>query len=198
MRFSIKLPFLQVALFVPCLPPTGLDGCNIIDIRYTLEIKIVPPGLAFALELNYPVTIGTLPFRPVVFPPAGGASSGRASVPQAHMPPNPKLGVGAPPRLHLGVGAPPRLHLGVEEPPRPQSGVGAPTAPGASGTPEVQPYGDVMPTYGELCSDVQAPLDEPPSYGSLYQGGEDNEDHDEESRKYQPRYPTYNMAKQPC
>ena len=175
----------QVALFVPCLPPSGLDGCNIIDTWYTLEIRIVPPGLAFALELHYPVTIGTLPFRPVLLPPAGATTSGAgyASVPQPHMPP--QMGVGAPPHPQVGVGAP--AAPGATAPPMAEKG----------GPPEAQPYGNFMPTYGELCSDVQGTLDEPPSYNSLYQGGEDNEDHDEDSRKYQPRYPTYNMTKQP-
>ena len=46
---------------LPSLPPTGLTGsCTIIDVQYRLELCVDPSGPAFDLELQLPVTLGTI------------------------------------------------------------------------------------------------------------------------------------------
>lgn len=49
------------ATFVPSLPPTKLEGCNIIDIRYIVKLK-VPSGWG-SVKMEHDVIIGTIPLR---------------------------------------------------------------------------------------------------------------------------------------
>ena len=53
-----------VVMKIPAVPPTNLAGvCNVIKVRYTLELCVVPNGPAFDLEVQLPVTIGTVPLK---------------------------------------------------------------------------------------------------------------------------------------
>ena len=63
-----KANWTNVPVFVPCLPPSDLDGCHLIKTAYILLVRIVPPGVHFALELTFSIVIGTLPFRQNVVP----------------------------------------------------------------------------------------------------------------------------------
>eukprot|EP00116_Pleurobrachia_bachei_P006706 sb/3466968/ len=67
----------NVKVFVPCLPPSNLDGCSLIDVQYHLHIRIVPPGVHFALDLDFPINIGTIPFNDMMpwAPPPQGTGS---------------------------------------------------------------------------------------------------------------------------
>ncbi|KAK6180226.1 hypothetical protein SNE40_012418 [Patella caerulea] len=50
---------------VPPLPPSGLRGCRIIDIRYTAVLNVVPSGLAFDLVVPIDILIGSIPLQAV-------------------------------------------------------------------------------------------------------------------------------------
>lgn len=50
-------------LVIPPVPPSCLIGCNIISIKYTLELRVDPMGPAFDLTLPVELIIGTLPHR---------------------------------------------------------------------------------------------------------------------------------------
>ena len=53
-----------VVMKIPAVPPTNLAGlCNVIKVYYTLELNVVPKGPAFDLEVQLPVTIGTVPLK---------------------------------------------------------------------------------------------------------------------------------------
>lgn len=176
----------NLPVFVPSLPPSGLDGCNIIHTNYLLEVRIVPPGMKFALELFFNITIGTVPFRQQFAPPpppSGGYAPPAAA--GGYMPPGELAEPSAP---YQEAGPVP------EKPPIPgESGVpsapaGDPSAPPPPG-PVLPPYGEFQPTFGVYCGDSN----EPPSYDSLFKGADDNEEHDDVSRAYQPKYPTFNI-----
>lgn len=49
------------ATYVPSVPPTQLEGCNIIDIRYFVKLK-VPCGWT-TVKMIREITIGTIPLR---------------------------------------------------------------------------------------------------------------------------------------
>jgi len=51
----------NIAVKVPCVPASGLDGCTIIDTSYYLKIRLVPPGTALVLETEIPIIIGNVP-----------------------------------------------------------------------------------------------------------------------------------------
>ncbi|KAK7115750.1 hypothetical protein V1264_001566 [Littorina saxatilis] len=53
-------------LVIPPLPPSFLAGCNIIDIRYILQLNVDPSGMSFDLEVPLEIIIGTIPLREVV------------------------------------------------------------------------------------------------------------------------------------
>ncbi|KAK3098424.1 hypothetical protein FSP39_019320 [Pinctada imbricata] len=53
-------------LVIPALPPSFLVGCNIIDIRYYLELIIDPSGPAFKLHVPLEIIIGTIPLNAIV------------------------------------------------------------------------------------------------------------------------------------
>ncbi|OWF44458.1 arrestin domain-containing protein 3-like [Mizuhopecten yessoensis] len=53
-------------LVIPPLPASGLPGCSIITIDYTVELQVVPSGLAFDLSVPIPVIIGSIPLVSVV------------------------------------------------------------------------------------------------------------------------------------
>ncbi|CAL1547828.1 unnamed protein product, partial [Lymnaea stagnalis] len=63
-------------LVVPPLPPCFLVGCNVIDIRYILQLNVITQGWGFELEIPLEIIIGTVPLRSVVeqnppMPPLG-------------------------------------------------------------------------------------------------------------------------------
>ena len=60
---TTKMVWNNVPVRVPCLPPSGLNGCSIIGVYYTLQVRIVPCGAHFSLELNFRFVIGTIPFK---------------------------------------------------------------------------------------------------------------------------------------
>ena len=186
----------NVPVFVPALPPSGLDGCSIIHTDYFLEVRIVPPGMAFALEQMFSITIGTIPFRQqyAAPPPAGApAGAGYAAPPGGFHEPGPSGGYAPPPLpsgFQAGPPGPPAPY--PEAGPLPEKGA----APEASSDPSAPlpapvppPYGDIQPTYGAYLGDSN----EPPAYDDLFKGADDNEEHDDTSRNYQPQYPSFNI-----
>ncbi|XP_059165745.1 arrestin domain-containing protein 17-like [Physella acuta] len=58
-------------LVVPPLPPSFLPGCNIIDIRYVLQLNVDPSGPGLDLEVPFEIIIGSIPLMSVVemYPP---------------------------------------------------------------------------------------------------------------------------------
>ncbi|KAK0043382.1 arrestin domain-containing protein 3 [Biomphalaria pfeifferi] len=58
-------------LIIPPLPPSFLNGCNIIDVHYYLQLNVDPAGPALDLEIPFEIIIGTIPLASVVqqFPP---------------------------------------------------------------------------------------------------------------------------------
>ena len=164
----------NVPVFVPALPPSGLDGCTIIHTEYLLQVCIVPPGMAFALYVMFSITIGTIPFRQQYALPdtAAGAPAGASYVAAPD-------GSGGP----MGAGPPA---------PNPQAGPLSEKGPVSSAPPSAPvtpPYGDIQPTYGAYLGDSN----EPPAYANLFKGADDNEEHDDASRNYQPQYPSFNI-----
>ena len=127
-----KADWLNIPISVPDLAPSGLDGCSIISPHYILLIRIVPPGIHYALELSFSIIIGTIPFHQQLAPP----------------PPMPgPTGVGyAPMPRPTGVGyAPMPGPTGVGYAPMPgPTGVGYAPMPGPTGagyTPMTRPTG---------------------------------------------------------
>ena len=175
-----KANWRNVSVFVPSIPPSLLDGCSIIDIKYFLEIRIVPPGMHFALELTFNITIGTIPYHEYT-PPAGAPGYTPSS---EYNIPGPS---GGPPAPYHEAGPTP-----VKEPIPGSSNIpSAPSDPSPSAPPAAvpPPYGAIQPTFGVYCGDSN----EPPSYDSLFKGADDNEEHDDVSRSYQPKYPSFNI-----
>lgn len=52
-----------VPLRVPAVPPSGLTGCNIIDVHYEVNFIVDPSGPAFDLLVTLPIVVGTIPLR---------------------------------------------------------------------------------------------------------------------------------------
>ncbi|BFY98273.1 hypothetical protein BsWGS_01313 [Bradybaena similaris] len=48
---------------LPSLPPSYLSGCSIMEIKYTLELRVFPVGPAFELAVPLEIIIGTVPLR---------------------------------------------------------------------------------------------------------------------------------------
>ncbi|XP_076465647.1 arrestin domain-containing protein 3-like [Babylonia areolata] len=53
-------------MVIPPLPPSRLNGCSIIDVKYTLELRVDPVGPAFELHVPVEVIVGTVPLHAVV------------------------------------------------------------------------------------------------------------------------------------
>ncbi|GFO36973.1 arrestin domain-containing protein 3 [Plakobranchus ocellatus] len=53
-------------LVIPPVPPSFLLGCNIIDIRYVVQLNVDPSGPALDLEIPLEIIIGTIPLMSVV------------------------------------------------------------------------------------------------------------------------------------
>ncbi|KAK3592075.1 hypothetical protein CHS0354_019330, partial [Potamilus streckersoni] len=60
---AVSYDRLHEVLRVPPMPPTLLDVCNIIQIYYMLKVKVISQQAGGLLELNFPVTVATVPFR---------------------------------------------------------------------------------------------------------------------------------------
>ena len=210
----------SVPIFVPCLPPSGLDGCGIIDVSYFVEVRIVPPGVRFALELVFNITIGTVPFRQMGYQPTGGYANTPQNQPGLAPPgySNPAPGpsgnwemVGDNMIAGAGGVAPPYQQGGPGgvAPPYQQGGPGGVAPPYPTGDPAPYPQKgtDGMkppPTApGPAGTAPQYPQPTfgdygsgggaaPPSYDSLFKG-EGGEDDDDISRNYVPKYPSYSI-----
>lgn len=52
---------LMKKLKIPTLPPSKLDYCDIIDIKYSLDIEAVISGPHINLHVSIPITLGTIP-----------------------------------------------------------------------------------------------------------------------------------------
>ncbi|XP_005101122.1 arrestin domain-containing protein 3 [Aplysia californica] len=50
-------------LVLPPLPPSYMIGCNVMDVRYTLELRAYPVGPAFVLTVPVEILIGTVPLN---------------------------------------------------------------------------------------------------------------------------------------
>ena len=189
-----KANWTNVPVFVPCLPPSDLDGCHLINTAYILLVRIVPPGVHFALELTFPIVIGTVPYRQnaVPYPQVSGGAGYAPPMPGAggtgYAPPMPSAGgAGSAPPMPGAGGA------GYAPPPYSTQ----PGGPAQSAEPSVapsalaMPYGDMQPTFGVYRGDSN----EVPSYDSLFKGSPDDEDKDHEGAKnYQPKYPSFNIT----
>ncbi|CAL1540948.1 unnamed protein product [Lymnaea stagnalis] len=53
-------------LIIPPLPPSFLDGCKLIDIRYILQLYLEPSGPATDFKIPLDIIIGTVPLRSVI------------------------------------------------------------------------------------------------------------------------------------
>ena len=60
--------WVNLAFHIPSAPPTGLDGCSIINLSYQMQIRVVPPGMHFSLDKDFPVFIGNIPLRDIAMP----------------------------------------------------------------------------------------------------------------------------------
>lgn len=81
-------------LFIPPVPPSYLEGCRIIDIRYLAMMTVDPSGIGFDLNVPVEVVIGSIPFSSIaqqygynvqqtIAPPPPGAPEGLYSDPNA-------------------------------------------------------------------------------------------------------------------
>ena len=57
-------------IYIPPVPPTGLEGCNIIDVSYSLKFEVEPRGFNLwdndrGVEVSFPITIGNIPLIPL-------------------------------------------------------------------------------------------------------------------------------------
>ncbi|KAJ8305449.1 hypothetical protein KUTeg_015994 [Tegillarca granosa] len=60
---SEKFENLQSVLQVPVVPTTLVDVCSVIQICYSLKVVMVMDNAGEVLELEFPVTVATVPFR---------------------------------------------------------------------------------------------------------------------------------------
>ncbi|XP_041372265.1 arrestin domain-containing protein 3-like [Gigantopelta aegis] len=84
-------------MVIPPLPPSFLLGCNIIDIKYTIELRVDPVGPAFDLCVPVDIIIGTIPIQSSV---QKYLAASRSAVPTRQVPrplPLPPLPLGAAP-----------------------------------------------------------------------------------------------------
>ncbi|BFZ01389.1 hypothetical protein BsWGS_04428 [Bradybaena similaris] len=51
------------SLLLPPLPPSFLIGCSIIDVKYTLQLRVFPVSPAFDLTVPLEIIIGTVPLH---------------------------------------------------------------------------------------------------------------------------------------
>ncbi|KAH3695755.1 arrestin domain-containing protein 3-like [Dreissena polymorpha] len=54
---------LQEALQLPVLPPTMIDVCGLIQIHYMLKLLVLGESSGELMHVQFPITIGTVPFR---------------------------------------------------------------------------------------------------------------------------------------
>ena len=177
--------WVNLAFHIPSAPPTGLDGCNLINLSYHMQIRVVPPGIHFALEIDFPVFIGNIPLRDVAMPgqPQTGYPQQMPGQGGAGYPPQQMLGQGgagySPQQMpgQGGAGYPPQQMPG-------QGGAGYPQLPGASAPmfPGQDPSAPVM-TMGA-----------PPAYDELFKV-QTHKQEDHEDYEFVPQYPTYEFSK---
>ncbi|EZA61081.1 arrestin domain-containing protein 2 [Ooceraea biroi] len=55
---------INLQIYVPPIPPSDLEFCSIIQLRYFLYIILEVSGLHLNISKEYPIVIGTLPLRP--------------------------------------------------------------------------------------------------------------------------------------
>ncbi|XP_067664748.1 arrestin domain-containing protein 3-like [Haliotis asinina] len=88
-------------LVIPPLPPSYLRCCSIIDVKYILMLTVRPPGLAFDLNIQLPVIIGTIPLQsvidshPAIMHPAASSSFPPSAYPPGETPPTDTFSPGA-------------------------------------------------------------------------------------------------------
>ena len=84
--------FLLFLKYIP-VPPTNLGGhSSVIKVHYTLKLKVKTPGMSFNLEVELPLTIGTIPLEEsmrTLLPPGNPVQSEPQSDPSASSAPNP-------------------------------------------------------------------------------------------------------------
>ncbi|XP_059176261.1 arrestin domain-containing protein 3-like isoform X2 [Physella acuta] len=51
---------------IPPLPPSFMIGCSIMDVKYTLELRVFPVGPAFELAVPVEIIIGTVPLNSTI------------------------------------------------------------------------------------------------------------------------------------
>ncbi|XP_046556419.1 arrestin domain-containing protein 3-like [Haliotis rubra] len=168
-------------LVIPPVPPSFLAGCNIIDIRYFVQLEVTPSGPSSDLKVPLQVIIGTIPLQSVL----------------AQHPPI------APP-----VGAPiimpnPGMAGGTYPPP----GAGAYPQPGAYPPPTgAYPPGESLPPGAPPAYPPGMPTDwpnlPPPSYGECVFGKVDikeegESEHLQGDNRYAPVYTYYDWGHKP-
>ena len=123
--------WVNLAFHIPPAPPTGLDGCSLINLSYHMQIRVVPPGARFALEIDFPVFIGNIPLRDVAMPgqpqtgyPQQMPGQGGAGYPPQQMPG--QGGAGYPPQQMPGEGAAGYPMFPGQDPSAPVMTMGAP------------------------------------------------------------------------
>ncbi|XP_076033484.1 arrestin domain-containing protein 3-like [Oratosquilla oratoria] len=121
-----------VLLKIPPLAPSELPGCPNIIIEYTFEFSMDPGGMAFDLDIEFPITIGTIPLRNahqniMVAPGSIGYPAPPAAVPTVPVAPPAGLVAPDPDSQHVDENSP----LCPSYPPAPGGPPGYPSAPGA-------------------------------------------------------------------
>ncbi|XP_067665145.1 arrestin domain-containing protein 3-like [Haliotis asinina] len=179
-------------LVIPPVPPSFLSGCNIIDIRYVVQLEVTPSGPSFDLKVPLQVIIGTIPLQsvlaqhPPMAPPVGAPI----------IMPNPGMAGGAYPPP--GAGAYPQPVAGAYPPP----GAGAPQpGPYPPPTGAYPPGESLSPSYppGMLKDWPNLP---PPSYGECVFGKVDikeegESEHLQGDSRYAPMYTYYDWGHKP-
>ena len=191
----------RVPVRVPPLPPSNLGGsCGIIQLQYALHFSVHPEGMGFALKVEVPITIGSIPLQNYFkslnqFPeprglhdpdnqdyaPPGAPTSnqGGGFVQQPDVPP-------PPPYNSLGGGGP--------------GGHGGPGGPGGSGGPKGaggQPPTSVppLPDNFTLYNDLPPPTYEESFWGEVNVKHEDDDENTTGHFVFVPKYVTYKMNK---
>ncbi|XP_014615981.1 PREDICTED: arrestin domain-containing protein 3-like [Polistes canadensis] len=95
----------NLKLYVPSLPPSNLEYCGIIELKYQLRVNVHVSGMHIKVDRKYPILIGTLPlFSPTWTPlPSTNNTNPTAPIideePSFNEPrsPNPPVGWNMPP-----------------------------------------------------------------------------------------------------
>ncbi|KAG7213632.1 hypothetical protein KM043_002880 [Ampulex compressa] len=203
-------------LLIPPVPPSGLEYCQIIDLKYTLNVYVHVSGMHCKIERIYPLLIGTMPLRAVPstsmvqeYPPS---LYSRPTAPLVEHVENEQVPMPMPMAVHVPMPMPMPMPISVDAPMQmpmpvpmtvPQATSSPPIAPYPCDPPPTGGYPGAQRTVGFVVSNQPTTSFEqfdtpPPTYEECMSGTRNIREHDESNyvhganEPFVPRYPVFN------